>query len=100
MSTKVNKVLGTISCTLGLGIAGALLVAALQTPPVTAANTSSISRLERIVEYADISRSGVYAVCYDGSEFLITSGSGSGRAITVTQVMVRSSAFGSYPKGC
>lgn len=73
------------------------MVGASQTPQATAANTSSVSRIERIVEVADIRFTGVYVLCHDGHEFLISTNS---REINVTQVMDRSSDFRSYPKGC
>lgn len=92
---KVNKVLGAISCTLGLGIAGAIMVGASQTPQAAAANTSSVSRIERIVHYSDISKSGIYAVCHDGHEFLVTAY----HTITVTQVM-DDAYYSLEPKKC
>ena len=92
---KVNKVLGAISCTIGLGIAGAIMVGAFQSTQATASTKSGISRIERIVEGADIRFRGVYVLCHDGHEFLITAAGD----ITVTQVMVDGN-YGLDPKEC
>ena len=61
-----------------------------------------ISRLERIVEYQEISSQGqgVYVVCYDGNEFLMTFSRGYS---TLTQVMeFKDNTSGKYtaPKEC
>lgn len=79
----MNKVLVTTGAVCW-GLAGALLVGAFQSHPATAAKRGhpDVSRIEQIVHYSEISQSGVYVLCYDGSEFLISSFNN----VTVTQV--------------
>ena len=91
MNKFVNGSLLICGCCFGLAV---LFV---EPTRATAANTSSVSRLERIVEYADIKSSGVYTVCYEGHEFLITSAYN--HEITVTQVM-EDGLYGLDPKRC